>query len=103
MYLYHAVDSDGNTIDFLFSKTRDVKAAKRFLKKSSLSSIDSTVEKGKKDAGRHPSETNKISEQYHGTSIFHGENQINEKIHYYFCRIIGKDGVFVCIFLYLMN
>lgn len=37
MYLYHAVDSDGNTIDFLFSKTRDVKVAKRFLKKSSLS------------------------------------------------------------------
>ncbi|PEU10717.1 MULTISPECIES: IS6 family transposase [unclassified Bacillus (in: firmicutes)] len=34
MYLYRAVDSDGNTIDFLLSKTRDAKAAKRFLKKA---------------------------------------------------------------------
>ncbi|MFD6509936.1 IS6 family transposase [Bacillus sp. NPDC060175] len=35
MYLYRAVDSDRNTIDFLLSKTRDAKAAKRFLKKAS--------------------------------------------------------------------
>ncbi|PGT61165.1 IS6 family transposase, partial [Bacillus cereus] len=34
MYLYRAVDSDGNTIDFYFSKTRDHKAAKRFFKKA---------------------------------------------------------------------
>ncbi|KUH42026.1 hypothetical protein M2E15_2118 [Bacillus mycoides] len=34
MYLYRAVDSDGNTIDFLLSKTRDTKAANRFLKKA---------------------------------------------------------------------
>lgn len=33
MYLYRAVDSDGNTIDFFLSKTRDAKAAKRFFKK----------------------------------------------------------------------
>lgn len=32
MYLYRAVDSDGNTIDFFLSKTRDSKSAKRFLK-----------------------------------------------------------------------
>ncbi|WP_142348476.1 DDE-type integrase/transposase/recombinase, partial [Bacillus pseudomycoides] len=30
MYLYRAVDSEGNTIEFIFSKTRDHKAAKRF-------------------------------------------------------------------------
>src|SRR4051812_4840881 len=30
MYLYRAVDSEGNTIDFYLSKTRDQKAAKRF-------------------------------------------------------------------------
>jgi hypothetical protein len=34
MYLYHAVDSDGNTIDFFLSKMRDIKLAKRFLKKA---------------------------------------------------------------------
>ena len=33
MYLYRAVDSEGNTIDFYLSKTRDHKAAKRFLRK----------------------------------------------------------------------
>lgn len=30
MYLYRAVDSEGSTIDFYLSKTRDHKAAKRF-------------------------------------------------------------------------
>lgn len=34
MYLYRAVDSKGNTIDFYLSKTRDKKAAKHFFKKA---------------------------------------------------------------------
>lgn len=34
MYLYRAVDSKGNTIDFYLSKSRDTKAAKRFFKKA---------------------------------------------------------------------
>lgn len=34
MYLYRAVDSEGNTIDFYLSKTRDHKTAKRFLRKA---------------------------------------------------------------------
>ena len=34
MYLYRAVDSKGNTIDFYLSKTRNHKAAKRFFKKA---------------------------------------------------------------------
>ncbi|MGG0511215.1 IS6 family transposase [Priestia megaterium] len=34
MYLYHAVDSEGSTIDFYLSKTRNYKAAKRFFKKA---------------------------------------------------------------------
>ncbi|MGG3523922.1 IS6 family transposase [Bacillus pseudomycoides] len=34
MYLYPAVDSEGNTIDFYLSKSRNHKAAKRFLKKA---------------------------------------------------------------------
>ena len=33
-YLYRAVDSDGNTIDFMLSTKRNRKAAKRFLKKA---------------------------------------------------------------------
>ncbi|UNP79071.1 IS6 family transposase [Bacillus nitratireducens] len=34
MYLYRAVDSKGNTIDFYLSKARNYKAAKRFFKKA---------------------------------------------------------------------
>ncbi len=34
MYLYCAVDSRGNTIDFYLSKSRNTKAAKRFFKKA---------------------------------------------------------------------
>jgi IS6 family transposase len=34
MYLYRAVDSEGNTLDFYLSKKRDEKAAKCFLKKA---------------------------------------------------------------------
>ena len=34
MYLYRAVDSAGNTLEFLLSKTRDAQAAKRFLSKA---------------------------------------------------------------------
>ncbi|PFJ07474.1 IS6 family transposase [Bacillus cereus] len=37
MYLYRAVDSHGNTIDFYLSKTRDHKAAKRFFQKAMCS------------------------------------------------------------------
>jgi len=34
MYLYRAVDSKGNTIDFFLNKTRDQKAEKHFFKKA---------------------------------------------------------------------
>ena len=34
MYLYRAVDSQGNTIEFLLSATRDAEAAKRFFVKA---------------------------------------------------------------------
>ena len=34
MYLYRAVDSQGNTLEFLLSPTRDAQAAKRFLVKA---------------------------------------------------------------------
>ncbi|MES5913456.1 IS6 family transposase [Bacillus cereus group sp. FL70] len=34
MYLYRAIDSEGNTIDFYLSRKRDAKAAKCFLKKA---------------------------------------------------------------------
>lgn len=34
MYLYRAIDSEGNTIDFYLNRKRDAQAAKRFLKKA---------------------------------------------------------------------
>ncbi len=34
MYLYHAVYSEGNTIDFYLSKARNKQAAKHFFKKT---------------------------------------------------------------------
>ncbi len=34
MYLYRAVDSDGNTLEFLLSPTRDGHAAERFFRKT---------------------------------------------------------------------
>ena len=34
MYLYRAVDSEGNTIEFQLSKTRDKQVAKGFFKKA---------------------------------------------------------------------
>jgi transposase-like protein len=34
MYVYRAVDSEGNTIDFYLSELRDQQAAKRFFKKA---------------------------------------------------------------------
>ena len=33
-YLYRAVDSDGNTLNFLLTAKRDAKAAKRFLRRT---------------------------------------------------------------------
>ena len=33
-YLYRAVDSEGNTLDFLLSAKRDATAAKRFFRKT---------------------------------------------------------------------
>src|SRR3989337_1522805 len=34
MYLYRAVDKEGNTIDFMLSKNRDREAAEKFLEKA---------------------------------------------------------------------
>ena len=42
LYLYRAVDSEGNTIEFFFSPTRDAEAAKCFFVKVLHSSVGST-------------------------------------------------------------
>ena len=49
MYLYRAVDSDGNTLEFLLSPTRDAEAAKRFFVKALHSTAGSAP-------GAHPVE-----------------------------------------------
>jgi transposase, IS6 family len=41
MYLYRAIDSDGNTLEFLLSPTRDAEAAKRFFLKALASTAGS--------------------------------------------------------------
>ena len=41
MYLYRAVDSEGNTLEFLLSPTRDAESAKRFFLKALASTADS--------------------------------------------------------------
>lgn len=45
MYLYRAIDSEGNTIDFYLSTKRDAQAAKRFLKKALTSCHDTSCKK----------------------------------------------------------
>src|SRR2546421_1997556 len=42
MYLYRAVDSEGNTLEFLLSATRDAEAAKRFFVKALYATASST-------------------------------------------------------------
>jgi transposase, IS6 family len=42
VYLYRAVDSQGNTLDFFFSSTRDAQAAKQFLLKTLAASHTSS-------------------------------------------------------------
>ncbi len=44
MHLYRAVDSDGNTLEFLLSPTRDAQAAKRFFIKALLSTTCSALQ-----------------------------------------------------------
>ncbi len=46
MYLYRAVDSQGNTLEFLLSPTRDAEAAKRFFLKALQSCTESTSQIG---------------------------------------------------------
>jgi len=46
MYLYRAVDSDGNTLVFLLSPTRDAEAAKRFFLKALSSTAQSIPQDG---------------------------------------------------------
>jgi transposase-like protein len=40
MYLFRAVDSHGDTIDFYLSQTRDRRAAKTFLQKALSNAVD---------------------------------------------------------------
>ena len=52
VYLYRAVDSQGNTLDFFYSMTRDAKAAKHYLLKTLAASH--TTEPRCGFPGKHP-------------------------------------------------
>ena len=82
-YLYRAVDKEGETIDFMLTAKRDLKAAKRFLKKAirnngepekitidksgaNKAGIDAINDEGQKDIGiRQIKYLNNIVEQDH--------------------------------------
>lgn len=53
MYLYRAVDSDGKTLEFLLSPTRDAEAAKSFF----LKALQSSARSASQDASMHERET----------------------------------------------
>jgi transposase, IS6 family len=57
MYLYRAVDSEGNTLEFLLSPTRDAQAAKRFFLKALSFTADSVPQDGlaQEEAVKEPS------------------------------------------------
>jgi len=69
MYLNRALNREGNMIDFYLSKTRHLRATKRFFKtpcyhsrqETSLSYSDWRFEGREKDAYRHPNKAGKIS------------------------------------------
>ena len=46
VYLYRAVDSEGNTLEFFLSPTRDADAAKRFFLKALPSTVESVSQDG---------------------------------------------------------
>jgi len=60
MYLYRAVDSQGNTLEFLLSPTRDAEAAKRFLLKALGACADSAphAEPSEEKMAQHPISAN---------------------------------------------
>jgi transposase, IS6 family len=57
MYLYRAVDSEGNTLEFLLSPTRDAQAAKRFFLKALSFTAESVPQDGlaQEEAVKEPS------------------------------------------------
>jgi transposase, IS6 family len=52
MYLYRAVDSEGNTIEFFLSPTRNAEAAKRFFCKALRSSAEASSQAGSVDENK---------------------------------------------------
>lgn len=67
-YLYRAVDSTGDTIDFLLSPTRDAGAAKRFFQRAFTVSKPSTA------ARRQRRPESRLSESYRGAQSLLGNS-----------------------------
>jgi transposase-like protein len=57
MYLYRAVDSQGKTIEFLLSPTRDAEAAKSFF----LKALQSSARSASQGSSMHGTETPSLS------------------------------------------
>jgi hypothetical protein len=73
-YLYRAVDSRGQTIDFLLSTKRDAEAAKRFFRKALARLLDSPTNAGRLRGNGHDQEragSKHCWQRYQGPDNFH--------------------------------
>lgn len=70
VYLYRAVDSNGNTIEFMLSPTRDGQAAKRFLRKALR--VPHTVPPRVINVGRNPAYPKAVGKLKKNGTLPHG-------------------------------
>ncbi|MCQ6307578.1 IS6 family transposase, partial [Bacillus cereus] len=90
MYLYRAIDSEGNTIDFYLSRKRDAKAAKCFLKKALASCHDTKPRSINADGDKaYPVAIRELKEE---KGIPHG---IPLRVKKYVNNIIEQDHRFI--------
>jgi transposase, IS6 family len=89
-YLYRAVDSDGQTLDFLLTPTRDAKAAKKFFRKvlSARHTVPSRVITVEKNAAYPPASSDF---QHEGRLPERGQLQQSKDLH----NVVEQDQRFV--------
>jgi len=90
VYLYRAVDSQGNTVDFLVSEKRDKRAARRFFKKALR--VEHNQSPRVITTDKYPAtEIAIIEETYYGDISCKTEHRMNQ----YLNNIIEQDHRFI--------